>query len=153
MVETREIAHVNVVLWTVANFVAIHVEIVFAIDCNAARCLRNNATDHRHGGCLAGSIVAQQNGNLILQNVNRQIIDGIVLLAPEFLEHFGESTNFHGNVSRILHIDDCIGVLIAATRIDPAATSVAIVRWQKYEIEWFWRSTFARKHVRQIEIQ
>lgn len=59
MVETREIAHVNVVLWTIANFVTIHVEIVLAVDGNLAGRFRNDPTDHRHGCRFSRTIMSQ----------------------------------------------------------------------------------------------
>lgn len=153
VVETCEIAHVNVVLRTVADLVAVHIEIVFAIDGDVARRLRYDAANHRHGCRLARPIVTQQHCDLIFQNVNRQIVDGEILFAAEFLEHFGETADAHRHIVRILHIDDRIGILIAATRIDFAAAAVAVVRRHEWKIEWFRCAAFAGKYVRQVEIE
>lgn len=89
MIQAREVAHVDIVLWTVADFMAINIDIVFTIDGNGAARFRNDAADHGHGCGFSSAIVAQQNGNLILYNVQRQIIDGHMFPSAEFFERFG----------------------------------------------------------------
>lgn len=89
MIQACEIAHIDVVLWTVADFMAINIDIFFAIDANGAARFRYDAANHGHGSGFSGSIMAQQHGYLIFYNVQRQGIDGQIFSATEFFERFG----------------------------------------------------------------
>lgn len=46
MIQAREIAHIDVMLWAIADFMAINIDIFFAIDANGAARFRYDAANH-----------------------------------------------------------------------------------------------------------
>lgn len=69
MIQTSEVAHVDIMLWAISDFVAINIDIIFAIDGDGASRFWNDAADHGHCCGFASAIVAKQHCDLILQNI------------------------------------------------------------------------------------